>query len=170
MEPQINSSAPYAPPAPAAVKAKKPLLKRWWFWLIAVFTVIFLSFGALVLTARADGFKDEEQKQAVWEAYRCLAYSNVDAGFEGTSIALEILSNDIPADEIKEAKRWVDKLSNAGDMKTVGDVIERTDTPIARDQCTGWLWERHQKQPGFWKGYDEFTLDKAVEAGVVAKK
>lgn len=157
------SQQPTQPSAPVQKKTKKPLYKRWWVWLIAVLLV--LTIAGLFID---DDFSSEEEKQQAWEAYKCKYYSDLTALPEGTNLSMEVMHDEIPISERAEAMRWSKKLIKAGNSKTVGDVIDREDTPTSHDMCSGWLWEHKKKEPGFWDNYDDFTLENARNEGVVS--
>ena len=111
------------------------------------------------------GFQNEQHKQEAWEAYNCQSYRDLSAQPEQIQIHLDILWDNIPMDEIPEANRWARKLEKAD---TVADVMEYTDTEYVTNMCDGWLWEWHKKDPSFKEGYEEFTYDTAVDAGVIS--
>lgn len=130
-------------------------------------TITVLATTALLLTGCAvgvDGFPDEQVKEEAWAAYNCDIISQRDGPAAATAINLDILQGNIPSDEVPEARRWADKLSNAS---TVGAVIDRTSTKTATNLCDGWLWERHTSDPDYWEGYDEFTWENAEAAGII---
>lgn len=165
----MTNQSPYSrPPAHPEQEnskpAKKPFYKRWWVWLIAIFAV--LSITAPFID---DDFNSEEEKQSAWEAYKCSRYSDLTAQPEGKTISMELMWDKIPTEKRVEAMRWSRKLIQAGNSKTVGSVMEYTDTPTANDMCTGWLWERYKQRQGFWDGYDNFTLENARNEGVVSE-
>ena len=123
----------------------------------------------LVLAAcggREDGFDNEEQKERIWSAYRCDSYGGVDAAFERSDILMSILHDDIPMDEVPEAKRWERRLERAD---TVSDAMEYKDVEGISDMCSGWLWDRYAESGHYSIGYEDFTLDKAREAGIVGE-
>lgn len=129
-------------------------------------TLTLAALTALTLTAcGVDGFADEDTKELAWHAYNCEAYGRIDARSEAISINIDILNDNIPADEIGEAQRWESRLRNAD---TVGDVIDRSSGDGFTDLCDGWLWERKQNSSAYWEGYDDFDYDQAVEAGIVS--
>lgn len=144
-------------------KKKKPFYKRWWVWLIAV--LLMLTIAGLFID---DDFSSEEEKQQAWEAYKCKYYSDLTAQPEGTKLSMEVMRDEISVSERAEAMRWSKKLIKAGNSKTVGDVIDREDTPTSHNMCSGWLWEHKKKEPGFWDNYDSFTLENARNEGVVS--
>ncbi|WP_257183400.1 hypothetical protein [Corynebacterium cystitidis] len=130
------------------------------------FATLLLSI-TLILGAcsfRADGFSDEEQKELAWEAYECSAFSSLDARPYATSLGIEVLSGSIPPSEIKETNYWIDRLMKAD---KVGDVIERRSGKDFSDLCDGFLWEKRKEEESYWEGYEEFTLDKAIDAGII---
>lgn len=148
---------------------KRPFYMRWWFWSLAILGVIIATFGVLLLTARADGFANEDTKRETWEAYKCHSYTRVTAGIEGTFIFAELSAGDIPDKERAETIRWSTALTMTGNDKTVGDVIERTNTPQTTNMCADWLWEHQKKRKDFWRGYEEFTISTARDSGVVTE-
>ncbi len=155
---------------PPVEKTNSPFYKRWWFWLLlflAILGVIIAALGVLLLTTRPDGFANEETKRETWEVYKCDAYGQLDAAIEGTSIFAELSAGDIPDEERDEAIHWSTELQIKGHNKTVGDIIERTNTPQTTNMCAGWLWERQKKREDFWRGYEEFTIEDARDSGVV---
>lgn len=157
---------------PPVEQTNSPFYKRWWFWLLlvlAIIGVIIAVLGVLLLTTRADGFANEETKRETWEAYKCDAYGRLDASIEGTSIFVELSAGDIPDEERDEAIHWSTELQIKGHNKTVGDIIERTNTPQTTNMCAGWLWERQKKREDFWRGYEEFTIEDARDSGVVTE-
>lgn len=115
---------------------------------------------------RPDGFDNEEQKERIWSAYRCDSYGGVDATFERSDILMSILHDDIPMDEVPEAKRWERRLERAD---TVSDAMEYKDVEGISDMCSGWLWDRYAESTHYSMGYEDFTLDKAREAGIVGE-
>ncbi|MCQ9677806.1 hypothetical protein [Corynebacterium sp. BF-R-2] len=162
-----SPSSPYHSQQIPAKPPKRPFYRRWWFWLLVALGVIIAALAILLLTSRADGFANEETKRETWEAYKCDAYGRIDAAIEGTSIFVELSAGDIPDEERDEAIHWSTELQIKGHNKTVGDIIERTNTPQTTNMCTGWLWERQKKREDFWREYEEFTIDDARDSGVV---
>lgn len=164
----MTNQSPYSqqstpPSSTSAGKAKKPLYKRWWVWLIVILLV--LTIAGLFID---DDFSSDEEKQQAWEAYKCKYYSELSARPEGTKLSMEVMRDEIPVSERAEAMRWSKKLVKAGNSKTIGDVIDREDTPTSHDMCSGWLWEHKKEEPGFWDNYDNFTLENARNEGVVS--
>ena len=131
-------------------------------------TVALTLTGALALTAcgGVDGFSSEEAKEQAWHAYNCDAYGRLSAGPVAAGINIDILRGDIPTDEIPEAKRWERKLS-APNVDHVWDAMETESSREVTNMCTGWLWDRHTKESGYWDGYEEFSMDKAEDAGII---
>lgn len=118
---------------------------------------------ALVACGREDGFRDEEQKEVVWEAKKCSAYGSLTAAGELIDIQLDLIADNIHTDEVAEAKRWSRRLERAD---IVADAMEYQDIEGASDMCTGWLWEREKQSDGYWDGYEEYTAEQAIEDGV----
>ena len=156
----------YAYPA-APTPQKKPLWKKWWFWLIAVIAVIAVAFGTLLATTRADGFKDEAQKEQVWEAYKCNSAGDLTAGPIAIEIYGKILRDEIPSAQIADARRTAARLNRGGTEKTVSDYMEYKNTKTATHMCSGWLWDYLKDSNSYWTGYDDFTYSDAKAEGIV---
>lgn len=163
--------SPYGQPlAPGAAlpiaKPKRPLWKRWWVWLIAVLLVLIIAFAIALANTRADGFKDEAEKDLAWEVYRCETYGELTAGPVGMQILMDILNDKIPSDQVADARQVAAKLNRGGNDKTVGNYMDYKDTKNASNLCSGWLWDYLKDGDNYWTGYDEFTYNKAKDAGV----
>lgn len=129
-----------------------------------------LAWGLLACApSGVDGFPDQRSKELAWEAYNCTNYGRQSAQAVATKLNLEILSDEIPSDELGEARRWANKLQGPR-VDTVDDVMEYASGPDYTNVCSGWLWERRKSQPEYWSGFDDFDFDAAREAGVVAQK
>lgn len=158
------------PPQIAKEKDKKPIYKRWYVWVLSILAIfiaiIIITIGTIAATGRSDGFSDEESKELAWEAYKCSAAEELDASFVGLQISMDVLQGKIPSSELQEANRFAKRMNSANPgEKTVSDYMQYTSTKDASHMCTGWLWE-YLKGDDYWEGYDSFTHDKAVEAGV----
>ncbi|SIS42450.1 hypothetical protein SAMN05444817_1033 [Corynebacterium appendicis CIP 107643] len=128
--------------------------------LVAAITVI----PAAACSTGVDGFKDEEAKRMVWEGKRCNEYTQASAPIEGAGVRRELNENRVPPSEKAEAEWWADRLSRAD---TIGDVMQYESSADFQNMCTGWLWERNQKRPNHMDGYDDFTYEDALSAGIV---
>ncbi|WP_311354987.1 hypothetical protein [Corynebacterium pyruviciproducens] len=126
---------------------------------------LLLATATLTLTAcgGVDGFGSEEDKQKAWDAYSCASYMNIDARYEQIQVGLDLMGDKIPAADVPEAERALRRLQRG---KTAGDAM---DYEPRTHMCKGWLWERNKQSETYMTGYDEFTYDKAKEAGVIAE-
>lgn len=122
----------------------------------------------LILTSctagREDGFSSEAEKNLVWDVYKCSNYGEVSARSERMGILIDILGDNIPMDEIDEAERWERRLER---VETVGRAMEYKDIEGVTDMCSGWLWERQTEKKSYMDGYEEFTAQDALDAGVI---
>lgn len=124
---------------------------------------------ALVLAISAcasgvDGFRDEQTKRLAWDAVNCEALKRLDVGPVQAEISMDLLRNDVPPDEIEDARWWSDRLERADKVE---DVMQYESGDGFSNLCAGWLWERKKKEQGYMDGYDDFTVEDAREAGVV---
>ncbi|APT92928.1 hypothetical protein CPHO_08555 [Corynebacterium phocae] len=144
---------------------KTGLIQKILMGLGVLLLVLMIAIAAIMVlvpdSGRPDGFNSATEKDRVWAAYKCKYFQDVDAGFTAIGITHSILNDDVPRDEVPEAQRYQKKLAKAGD---VGDVIE---LEPGTNMCTGWLWTWYQRQEGYMKDYEAFTLETARNEGVV---
>lgn len=125
----------------------------------------------LTLVACGEGFTEEVRSQA-WDVHKCAEYRDTPAAEEASAIRADVASGTIPAEDHEEAEFWISELdlveaSEEVDEAQVRHIIEVEDVGDIDNMCTGWLWEYHSSQDGYYDGYEDFDESAARDAGVL---
>lgn len=145
-------------------KPNKPFWKHWWVWIIAL-ALISTTAAALYITvakpdapqARSDQFESEIDKLHAYEVAQCKAFQQLDP----QRLAIKVKeSTETPPESFGKTKLFISDRLQASD--SIKEVLEFDSTGM----CSGWLWDWEKMQPGYKSGYENFTYDRAVEAGV----
>lgn len=129
-----------------------------------------VSVLALALTLGAcsaqPDFKDEAQKQEIFDAYVCKATLEEDETQQKTyasEAAIGVLADE-SASESQKLKAL--KVHNSVMGYEGHDEIPLTTSPDG-ESCYGWVWEQYIKKLRDSEEYENFTWEQAEDAGVI---
>ncbi|PLV98783.1 hypothetical protein BRL53_09140 [Corynebacterium ulcerans] len=142
----------------------KPLLRRWWFWVIVTVSCVSLIGGLIFVVASIFGADDEfsssSEKYDAFQSYVCKTYWDMEQKGLATSVATGVLA---------------DKAATAADkqqaLKITLDAKFETESSVPKtikpdgEHCSGWVYSKLVEQESA-KHFGTFTKKQAKEAGL----
>lgn len=128
--------------------------------------VLALAFTLNACSAQPD-FKDEAQKEEIFDAYICKETLEASESRRSTyagETAIDVLADENTSDKDRKIALQVQMAAMGYDAGYDGPPL--TTSPDG-ESCYGWVWDHYIEKRRAGDEYENFTWDQAEDAGVI---
>lgn len=129
-------------------------------------SVLALAFTLNACSAQPD-FKDEAQKEEIFDAYICKETLEASESRRSTyagETAIDVLADENTSDKDRKIALQVQMAAMGHDAGYDGPPL--TTSPDG-ESCYGWVWDHYIEKRRASDEYENFTWDQAEDAGVI---